>query len=106
MSRILRNGAVSVKINDEISPYIQSAKGVHQGDLFSPFLFNLAAECLTNMVLAAQKNNLFQGLVSDLIDGGVGILQYADDTVLCFSHDVEKAKMLNCSSICLNLCRD
>ena len=67
-------------------------KGVRQGDPFSPFLFNLAAECLTKMVLAAQKNNLFQGLASDLIDGGVGILQYADDTVLCISHDVEKAK--------------
>jgi hypothetical protein len=26
-----------------------------------------------------------------LVNGGVGILQYADDTVLCISHDPEKA---------------
>jgi hypothetical protein len=30
-------------------------------------------------------------LAPDLVDKGVGILQYADDTVLCLSHDPEKA---------------
>lgn len=53
VAQILRNGTVSVKINDEVGPYIQSAKGVRQGDPHSPFLFNLAADCLTKMVLAA-----------------------------------------------------
>ena len=43
--QILKNGTVSVKINDELGPYIQSAKGVRQGDPYSPFQFNLAAEC-------------------------------------------------------------
>ena len=31
------------------------------------------------------------GLASDLIKDGVGILQYADDTVICFEHDIDKA---------------
>lgn len=90
VSQILRNGTVSVKINDELGPYIQSAKGVRQGDPFSPFLFNMAAECLTKMVLAAQKNNLIQGLAPDLVEHGVAILQYVDDTVICMSHDEDK----------------
>ena len=55
VSQILKNGTVSVKINDEVGPYIQSAKGVRQGDPHSPFLFNIAADCLTKMVLTAQK---------------------------------------------------
>ena len=80
-----------MKINDEMGPYIQSAKGVRQGDPHSPFLFNLAAECLTKMMTSAQKNGLVKGLASDLIKDGVGILQYADDTVICFKHDIDKA---------------
>ena len=74
-----------------MGPYIQSAKGVRQGDPHSPFLFNLAAECLTKMMTSAQKNGLVKGLASVLIKDGVGILQYADDTVICFEHDIDKA---------------
>ena len=69
VSQVLKNGTVSVKINDEIGPYIQSAKGVRQGDPHSPFLFNIAAECLTKMVLSAHKNGLVKGLAADLIEG-------------------------------------
>lgn len=88
---VLHNGTVSVKINDTTGPYFQSAKGVRQGDPFSPTLFNMAGECLTKMVLTAQKNGLFVGLAADLITNGVAILQYADDTVICIEHDLEKA---------------
>ena len=73
-----------MKLNDEMGEYFQSAKGVRQGDPLSPFLFNLAADCLTKMVLNAQENGLFKGLASDLVEHGVAILQYADDTILCF----------------------
>jgi hypothetical protein len=41
-------------------------------------------------VLEAQANNLLVGLVPDLIDKGVAIMQY-DDTVLCITHDPQKA---------------
>jgi hypothetical protein len=43
------------------------------------------------MVVEAQNNGLIVGLAPDLIDKGVAIMQYADDTVLCISHDPEKA---------------
>ena len=74
-----------------MGPYFQSAKGVRQGDPLSPTLFNMAGEVLTKMVLQAQRNGLFTGLADDLIENGVAILQYADDTVLCIKHDPEKA---------------
>uniref|UniRef100_A0A453KRB4 Reverse transcriptase domain-containing protein n=1 Tax=Aegilops tauschii subsp. strangulata TaxID=200361 RepID=A0A453KRB4_AEGTS len=83
IGQILRNGIVSVKINNTLGPYFQSSKGVRQGDSISPFLFNLAAECLSKMILNAHKNGLFNGLAADLIPNGIAVLQYADDTVLC-----------------------
>ena len=40
------------------------------------------------------------GIVPHLVDGGLSILQYADDTILFMDHDIEKAtnmKMLLCA---------
>jgi hypothetical protein len=31
------------------------------------------------------------GLVPELVENGMAVLQYADDTVLCISHDAKKA---------------
>lgn len=88
---ILYNVTVSVKLNNTTGPYFQSHKGVTQGDPLSPFLFNLAVECLCKMVLNAQMNKLLVGLTPDLIGNEVSILQYVDDTVLCIDHDPDKA---------------
>jgi hypothetical protein len=40
------------------------------------------------------------GVVPHLVDGGLSILQYADDTILFMEHDIEKAqsiKLLLCA---------
>jgi hypothetical protein len=50
------------------------------------------ADCLTRMVIRAQQNNLVTGLIDNLIPHGIAILQYLDDTILCLSHDVKKAR--------------
>jgi hypothetical protein len=44
------------------------------------------------MVLKAQDNRLFNGLVEHIISKGVAILQYADYTILCLKHDLEGAR--------------
>uniref|UniRef100_A0A452XNX0 Reverse transcriptase domain-containing protein n=1 Tax=Aegilops tauschii subsp. strangulata TaxID=200361 RepID=A0A452XNX0_AEGTS len=43
------------------------------------------------MIRNAQKNKLIVGLAPDLIPDGVAVLQYADDTIICMDHDVDKA---------------
>ena len=76
--KILFNGTVSVKLNNKCGSYFQSFKGVHQGDPFSPTLFNMATECLPKMIKNAQRNGLLVGLAPDLVENGIAMLQYAD----------------------------
>jgi hypothetical protein len=92
VEKVLMNGIVSVKLNGIAGPYFQSHKGVRQRDPFSPLLFNMAADCLTHMVIRAQQNRLVAGLIDNLIPNGIAILQYADDTIVCLEHDMEKAR--------------
>lgn len=85
-------GTLSVKLNDKIGPYFESHKGVRQGDPLSPILFNLVADCLARMVREGQKNNMIIGLASNVIPGGVAMLQYADDIIICLKDDIEVAR--------------
>jgi hypothetical protein len=57
-------------------------------------IFNIVVDCLTRMMIKAQMNNLLIGLGKNLIPNGVAILQYADDTIVCLEHDLEKARNL------------
>ena len=46
---------------------------------------------LAIMIARAKEDGQVNGLIPHLIDGGVSILQYADDTILFMEHDLEKA---------------
>jgi hypothetical protein len=85
-------GTVSVKVNNSLGPYIKSHKGVRQGDPLSPILFNFVVDGLSRMIHKAQSNDLFCGLADHIIERGIAILQYADDTIICLKHDIEDAK--------------
>jgi hypothetical protein len=41
ISKIMFRRSVVVKVNDDIGYYFQMRKGVRQGDLLSPILFNM-----------------------------------------------------------------
>jgi hypothetical protein len=64
---------------------------VRQGDPLSPILFNLVVDMLATLINRAKENGQIMGLVLHLVDGGLSILQYADDTILFMDHDREKA---------------
>ena len=92
IKQVISGGTVSVKLNNQIGPYFVSHKGVRQGDPLSPILFNFVADCLTRMIKQAQRNGLITGLASNLIDKGVAVLQYADDTIICLENNMEGAR--------------
>jgi len=94
IKNMVSGGTVSVKLNDLVGRYIRSYKGVRQGDPLSPILFNFVADGLTRMIHKAQANDLFHGLVDHIIDKGVGVLQYVDDTILCLKHNIDDARNL------------
>lgn len=63
---VITGGTLSVKVNGKNGPYFGSFKGVRQGDPLSPFLFNMAADCLAVMFREGTQKNLFVGLADNL----------------------------------------
>ncbi|WVZ85042.1 hypothetical protein U9M48_032004 [Paspalum notatum var. saurae] len=82
------NGSVA----NDVGRYFQTNKGLRQGDPLSPILFNLVVDMLAIFITRAKENGQVQGLVPRLVDGGLSILQYADDTILFMEHNLEQAK--------------
>jgi hypothetical protein len=62
--------------------------------------FNIVAYMLAILMNRAKVDRQISGVVHHLIDGGLSILQYADDTILFMDHDLEKGrnmKLLLCA---------
>jgi hypothetical protein len=92
VKQVVTGATICVKVNDKMGPYFTSHKGVRQGDPLSLILFNFATDCLTRMIREAQNNGLITGLADHLIDKGVVVLQYADDTIMCLKDDIDNAR--------------
>jgi hypothetical protein len=56
ISQILSKGSVGVKVNGNIGQYFQTKKGLRQGDLLSPLLFNLVADMLSILINRAKED--------------------------------------------------
>jgi hypothetical protein len=54
---------------------------------------------LAIMIARAKEDGQVDGLIPHLVDGGVSILQYADDTIIFMENNLEKAlnmKLIMC----------
>ena len=60
----------------------------------SPILFNIVADMLAILIKRAKDDGQIRGVIPHLVDDGLSILQYADDTILFLDHDIEQAKNL------------
>ena len=49
---------------------------------------------LAILIERAKSEGQIEGVIPHLVDGGLSILQYADDTILFMEHDIEKARNL------------
>jgi len=89
---VVQRENVGIKINNHLGPYFQTKKGLRQGDPLSPILFNIVADILATILNRAKQEGLIRGIIPRLIDDGLSILQYADDTVIFLDHDIDLAK--------------
>jgi hypothetical protein len=89
--RVVRGGRVAIRVNNEIGPYFPTFAGVRQGDPLSPLLFDVVGDGLALLMKKGQEEGLSKGLVPHL-DGGISILQYADDTILLLEDDFKNAR--------------
>jgi retron-type reverse transcriptase len=92
ISKIMSRGSVAIKVNDNIGHYFQTRKGVRQGDPLSPILFNIVVDMLVVLISRAKEAGQILGVVLHLVDEGLSVLQYADDTVIFMDNDQERAK--------------
>jgi hypothetical protein len=63
-------------------------------------LFNLVADMLVILISRSKEDGQISRLVPHLVDGGISILQYADDTILFMEHNLQQAvnmKLLLCA---------
>ena len=57
----------------------------------SPILFNIVVDMLAILIARAKEVDQVEGVIPHLVQDGLSILQYADDTVIFMSHDLDKA---------------
>jgi hypothetical protein len=67
---------------------------LRQGDLLSPLLFNIVADMLVILIKRAKADGQIERVISHLVDGGLSILQYADDTILFMEHEARNLKLI------------
>ena len=53
----------------------------------SPMLFNIAVDVSQELIHRAKRAGLIRGVVPCLVEGGINMLQYVDDTVLLLRAD-------------------
>ena len=90
IARFVQGGSVGIRVNDGIGHFFQTLKGLRQGEPLSSLLFNLVVDMLTILIACAKEDGQVEGLTQHLVDGGVSILQYADDPILFLEHNLEK----------------
>jgi hypothetical protein len=94
ISSDISRGHVGIKVNDEIGTNHKTHKGLRQGDPVSPTLLNIVVDMLAILVNRVKGEVQFESLIPHLVDGGLSILQYADNTIIFLDHDVAKATNL------------
>ncbi|WVZ94622.1 hypothetical protein U9M48_040491 [Paspalum notatum var. saurae] len=60
--------------------------------ILSPFLFNIVADILSILIKRTKDDNQIRAIIPHLVDDGLSILQYADDTIIFIDQDLEEAK--------------
>jgi hypothetical protein len=82
VASFMEGGHVGIKVNDQVGRNFQTPREVRQGDPLSPILFNIVVDMLAILINRAKQGGQISGVIPNIIDDGLSILQYADDTIL------------------------
>lgn len=80
--------------------YFECSRGLHQGDLLSPFLFLMVVEALGSLLKAFQ-GGLLEGCVVGKRNMVVSHLQFADDTLVFYKNSCSQTMYLPCVIRCV-----
>jgi hypothetical protein len=83
-------GSVGVKMNDDIGHYFRHTRVLDKVTPLSPILFNLVADMLAILITRDKEDGQVEGLIPHLVDRGISILRYENDTEILMDHDLEK----------------
>jgi hypothetical protein len=73
---------------------LQTKKGLEQDDPLSLMLFNIVGNILAIMIKHIKVDNQIEGVIPHLVDGGLSILKYVNDTIFFMKHDFRKVENL------------
>jgi hypothetical protein len=93
-NNVVSDGHVGIKVNDGIGSYFHTHKGLRQEDPLSLFLFNFIVDMLAILISRAKEDEHINGVVPYLVEDGLSILQYADDTVIFMDYNIEQREKL------------
>jgi hypothetical protein len=88
----MEGGHVGIKINDQVRKNFQTKKLVRQGDPLLTILFNIVVDMLVILINRAKEEGQISGVIPNLVDEGLSILQCVDDTILFMDCTIEQAK--------------
>jgi hypothetical protein len=100
IQQVTSKGFVGIKVNDSVGRYSQTKKGVRQDNPLSPILFDIIVDVLTILIAQTKDNDLVRGLGPNLVDDGLSILQYADDTILFYGKQSRRGEEYEALAMC------
>jgi len=86
VEKVVSGGRIPINLNGETGEYFRTYKGLRQGDPLSPLLLNFVGDALAAILQKVKESGVITGMITELGEGDLTHLQYADDTILFIDH--------------------